>query len=162
MGPKAHNAADVDVLGIDDRGRRSRACRRRLLQARAPSRPRIWRQRSDGRVHWITDRASGGCGSSRRIRFLSFVGLLSELRQPILAMSLLESPTGHLTNLSSATRCAGGIGFRDALADGGEGVSARPPQPNLPGTLSAMPGCAEVERWARRWQGHRRFVLTDF
>ena len=51
----------------------------------------------------------------------SLIGLFSVLRQPILAMSLLESPTGHLTNLLSVQRCAADIGFREALADGGEG-----------------------------------------
>ena len=31
-----------------------------------------------------------------------------------------------------------------------ECVSARPPQPNLPGAMCAMPGCAEVEPWATK------------
>ena len=45
--------------------------------------------------------------------------LIVESEQPLLAMSLLESPTGHLTNLSTATRGAVAESFRDRLASGG-------------------------------------------
>lgn len=49
------------------------------------------------------------------------VGLFSNLRQPIAAMSLLANPSGHLTNLSTASRCAHTERFRDVLADGDDG-----------------------------------------
>ena len=52
---------------------------------------------------------------------LGLFGLASSIRVPILAMSLLESPAGHLTNLSTAPRCADDGAFRDPLASGGTG-----------------------------------------
>ena len=115
-------AADVDVVGVDDRGQTTMHMRASI----AAGATRTFNAADLEAAFGLTGSLEHRLGKWRlwvesQDPFRSFVGLLSELRQPILAMSLLESPTGHLTNLSSATRCPGGIGFRDALADGGEG-----------------------------------------
>ena len=113
--------ADVAIVGVDDRGEATVP----LPASLAPGTARTFTAADLETAFGLEGSLAGRLGKWRlwvesEDPTRSLVALLSDIRQPILAMSLLESPTGHLTNLSSARRCTG-TGFRDALADGGEG-----------------------------------------
>ena len=90
----------------------------------------------------------------------SVVGILSFLRQPILAMSLLESPAGHLTNLSTATRCTGHSGFREALADGGEGPEMEVIAPGRFEMGCGSDDCPDVAKPVREVTFEEPFALS--
>ena len=90
--------------------------------------------------------------------------LLVESEQPLVAMSLLESPTGHLTNLSTATRGAVAESFRDRLASGGFG----PEMVVIPagsfdmGCLSNDSDCSDREFPVHRVTIVRPFALSKY
>ncbi len=114
--------ADVAIVGVDDRGETTTPLRTEILAGAARTFTAAELETGFGLEGSLADRSGKWrlwVASEDPLR--SFVGLASDLRQPILAMSLLQSPTGHLTNLSSAKRCAAGTGVKDTLADGGEG-----------------------------------------
>ena len=113
--------ADVAIVGVDDRGEITTPLQASIL----PGAARTFTA-ADLESAFTTNSLLPPLGKWRlwvesRDPTGSLIGPFSDLRQPILAMSLLESPTGHLTNLSSVKRCAADIGFREAMADGGEG-----------------------------------------
>ncbi|MCY3641458.1 MAG: hypothetical protein OXH37_10630, partial [Gammaproteobacteria bacterium] len=88
--------AAVTVRGIDDRG--------------APGLEAVGLQLDAGAARSITARQleSGGPGLQGRLGDGSGKWRLAvEAEQPVVAMSLLESPTGHLTNLSAVPAASG-------------------------------------------------------
>ena len=85
-------AAEVTIEGIDGNGESPGAAVRLSLPARA-SRTLTARQLESGEGEGLEGALGDGAGKWR---------LVVHSEQPIRAMSLLSSPTGHLTNLSTA------------------------------------------------------------
>ena len=90
--------------------------------------------------------------------------LAVESVEPLVAMSLLESSTGHLTNLSTATRSAVAESFRDRLASGGFGPEmVRIPAGSFDmGCLSDDADCHDSEFPAHRVTFARPFALSKY
>lgn len=90
--------------------------------------------------------------------------LLVESEQPLVAMSLLASPTGHLTNLSTATRGAVADTFRDRLASGGFGpeMVVIPAGSFEMGCLSDDDDCTDREFPVHRVTIARPFALSKY
>ena len=90
--------------------------------------------------------------------------LILESEQPLIAVSLLASPTGHLTNLSTATRGAVAESFRDRLASGGFG----PKMVTIPagsfemGCLSDDGDCQDAEFPVHRVTFSKPFALSKY
>ena len=92
-------AAEVTIEGIDDSGESPGAGVRLSLPAHA-SRTLTARQLESGEGAGLSGALGDGAGKWR---------LVVRSEQPIRAMSLLSSPTGHLTNLSTARRAPGAV-----------------------------------------------------
>ena len=148
--------AEVDIRGVDDDGESPDDVVRTTVPAGA-ARTFTAAQLEAGADG--LDGALGDGGGKWR--------LIVESAQPLVVMSLLKSPTGHLTNLSTPGPGPASRTFRDELAGGGEGPEYGPEMVAVPRGAFRM-GCASDEasmcpdsQWPPREVAMtRRFALS--
>ena len=122
--------AEVDIRGIDDGGESPGDVVRTTVPAGA-ARTFTAAQLEAG-ADGLEGALADGAGKWR---------LIVESGQPLVVMSLLKSPTGHLANLSTPGPGTASRTFRDELADGGENPRYGPEMVEIPRGAFRM-GCA--------------------
>ncbi|MXY56268.1 MAG: formylglycine-generating enzyme family protein [Gammaproteobacteria bacterium] len=145
--------AEVRVTGIDDRGESPGGGATFSVPAGA------------ARTYTAAELESGFAGAEGSLG--DGAGkwqLVVESKQPLIAMSLLASPTGHLTNLSTATRGAVAESFQDRLAGGGFGpeMVVIPAGSFEMGCLSADDDCLDSEYPVHAVTFARPFALSKY